>query len=632
MLPPPSVLTNKKCRPRLAVLLLALVASVGLTGCGPPGPRALLDGEKLLKEGRPAPAVERLQKAARLMPKDARAWNFLGLAHHGNQQPDEAIRAYQTAISLDRNLAAARYNLGCLYLEQNNLNAAATELYTYALLQPTSVDGLLKLGAAHLRAKRLREAETCFKSALELHPRHAEALNNLGVIQMQKRNFQEANNFFNLVRTQHPDYAPALLNFAVVNHQALNNRRGALEAYRKYLAANPPGADRMGIEAIVQQLDSELNPAPLVLHPVTPPPARTATVAAITAPVRIPTNQPVASVPSRTNPAAVAPVKPAVPPTNPVVVARHTPPPVVPPPRLLTNVTPSAPPNVPPSIPPNVPEIPATTVTDNFVVKPAQEIVVVPTANPVVLPTRPPPAGDSVTTEVVKPKPEAPKRGFIARLNPFSRKPKEADPKKPEKTAPGKSNLLAGAGPTTLPPAPVEQPPPPPIPRYPFQKPAAPGPGVRAQAEPPFQRGLKAHKAGNRKVAIDEYQNALRADPSWYDAYYNLGLAAQDTGQLGLSLIAYETALALKPESADARYNFALALKAGSYTQDAADQLTQLLHHSPGEVRAHLSLANICAQQLRQPAAAREHYLKVLELKPDHPEAARIRAWLDSNP
>ena len=611
------------------MLLLALVGSIGLTGCGPPGPRSLLDGEKLLKEGRPAQAVERLQKAARLMPKDARAWNFLGLAHHGNQQPDEAIRAYQTAISLDRNLAAARYNLGCLYLEQNNLNAAATELYTYALLQPTSVDGLLKLGVAHLRAKRLREAETCFKSALELHPRQPEALNNLGVLQVQKRNYQEANNFFNLVRVQHPDYAPALLNYAIINHQALNNRRGALEAYRKFLTANPPGADRAGIEAIVQQLDAELNPAPLVLHPVTPPPARTAAVATITATVRPPTNHPVTVVPPRTNSAPVAVVKPVLPPTNPVVVAHNPPPPVPSVPRPLTNVPPK---DVPP---PKVAEIPATSVTDNLVIKPAQEIDVVPVAKPivtpVVIPTRPPPAG-GVSPELAKPKPEAPKRGFIARLNPFSRKPKEADPKKPEMVPPGKSNPPDVTSPTTLPPAPVEQPPPPPIPRYPFQHPGAPGAGIRVQAEPAFQRGLKAHKAGNRKVAIDEYQNALRADPSWFDAYYNLGLAAQDIGQLGLSLIAYETALALKPESADARYNFALALKAGGYSQDAADQLAALLHHSPGEIRAHLSQANICAQQLRQPAVAREHYLKVLDLKPDHPEAARIRAWLTENP
>src|SRR6185503_352257 len=52
MLPPPSVLTNKKCRARLLIPLLALALGMGLTGCGPPGPRALLDGEKLIKDGR----------------------------------------------------------------------------------------------------------------------------------------------------------------------------------------------------------------------------------------------------------------------------------------------------------------------------------------------------------------------------------------------------------------------------------------------------------------------------------------------------------------------------------------------------------------------------------------------------
>jgi Flp pilus assembly protein TadD len=53
---------------------------------------------------------------------------------------------------------------------------------------------------------------------------------------------------------------------------------------------------------------------------------------------------------------------------------------------------------------------------------------------------------------------------------------------------------------------------------------------------------------------------------------------------------------------------------------------------NPDEVRAHLALGNLYAQQLRDPARARRHYLKVLELDPHNPQATDIRFWLLSNP
>jgi len=171
-----------------------------------------------------------------------------------------------------------------------------------------------------------------------------------------------------------------------------------------------------------------------------------------------------------------------------------------------------------------------------------------------------------------------------------------------------------------------------PVPRYPYQPVATPRPGNRAQAQPAFDRGVKAHRNGKPAQAIEEYQNALRADPAYFDACYNLGVAAQDTSNLGLALIAYETALALKADSVNARYNFALALRDSGFPQDAADQLRKLLATNPNEVRAHFSLANLGAQQLHQPVLAREHYTRVLELNPNHKEAGRIRAWLANNP
>jgi Flp pilus assembly protein TadD len=133
------VATNKKRSSDLRALALAAVA-IGLASCAPPGPDALLQGEQLIKQGRYEEAVARLKKATAILPKNAQAWNHLGLAYHGNRQPDEAARAYQAALALDHKLAAPHYNLGCLYLEQNNLDGATQELTTYTLLQKSDVE------------------------------------------------------------------------------------------------------------------------------------------------------------------------------------------------------------------------------------------------------------------------------------------------------------------------------------------------------------------------------------------------------------------------------------------------------------------------------------------------------------
>jgi len=60
--------------------------------------------------------------------------------------------------------------------------------------------------------------------------------------------------------------------------------------------------------------------------------------------------------------------------------------------------------------------------------------------------------------------------------------------------------------------------------------------------------------------------------------------------------------------------------------------LEKIVTASPNEVRAHLALGNLCAQQLHDGLRARQHYLKVLELDPANPQATDIRFWLSSNP
>jgi tetratricopeptide (TPR) repeat protein len=623
--------TNKNGGLTSASILIAMVLAL-LCGCTPPGPRALLKGERLIREGKHKQAIQQLQTATRLLPKSAQAWNHLGLAHHGAKQPEQAAHAYRQALALDQNLSAARYNLGCLLLEQNELAGAIDQLTSYTLLVPNAADGWLKLATAQLRARKLDLAEKNFKAVLESQSRHAEALNGLGIVQVQRKRPADGLYYFNQALAQNANYGPALLNAAILNHQNANNRPAALQKYRQYLALQPRPPNWDVVAATANQLDAELNPPAVQVartEPV-PPPVTRATEHALPQ-----TNIPTKASTTTSPPVAAAARTNTVFATNPPKVTAPTSPALtnLPPVATRTAVVETARP--PPVVPKTTTDVEVTRLQDDLIIQPPQDISVsAPASTPaktnvIVSPTPSNPMGTpSLSTQ---PKPD--KRSLLSRLNPFGGKAKPSSDTLgpailPDQSSTGK--IMAAASPSS--PVATIQPAPRPVPRYAYLSPAKPASGRHEEAMRYFSQGVKEYKARRISQAVSEYQKAAKANPAYFDAYYNLGLASYEMGNWRESLNAYEYALALKPDSADARYNFALALKRAGYPQDAAEELLRILQNKPGEARAHLSLANLYAQQLNQPQLAREHYVKVLESEPRHPQATEIRYWLAANP
>src|SRR6266850_6618976 len=69
-----------------------------LSGCMPPGPRALLEGKRLIEQGKYLPAVERLNSATTLLATNAQAWNYLGLACHYAGRIERSEQSYKRAV------------------------------------------------------------------------------------------------------------------------------------------------------------------------------------------------------------------------------------------------------------------------------------------------------------------------------------------------------------------------------------------------------------------------------------------------------------------------------------------------------------------------------------------------------
>lgn len=206
------------------------------------------------------------------------------------------------------------------------------------------------------------------------------------------------------------------------------------------------------------------------------------------------------------------------------------------------------------------------------------------------------------------------KRSFLSRLNPFHREGKVANTNASSVEATPTASSSANAS------------------AYRYTSPSSPVAGNRADAEQALSRGFEAQSAGKTADAARWFQQAAKSDPSCFEAHYNLALTQYALRDYAHALGVWEMALAVRPEAADARYNFALTLKAAGYPSEAAVELEKVLKANGNDTRAHLVLANLYAEQLRDRAKARVHYQRVLELDSQHPSATQIRYWLVANP
>jgi len=616
----------KKLVAPFPALLLTVLGLLLFNGCGQPGPRALLQGERLIHEGNYAQAVPRLELATHLLPKEARAWNHLGTAYHGAGRFSDAIKAYQQALALDRNLAVGHFNLGTLYLAQSNLTSAVLELTSYTGLQPNAPGGWVKLGTAQVRARQTDAGEKSFRQALKLNPHLPEAWNGLGLVQIQRRRYEEAALQFKAALHEQPGYTSALLNLAIVEHQYVNNRAFALQKYREYLALQPPPPNRDAVQQIAGQLDQELRqpvatnrPAPLVLRSNPPPSVapgtnQTPVVAAVPKSSVTSTSVPLLTSASPSRASASYPPEPTRPLSAPATLAAKA-------------ESPSAPPA----------NVEVVRLNDEEPIQPARDVAL----------NQPSPLAGATTTKTSLSNPDSisraapgatsspPKQkpGFVQQLNPQNWFRSEArlapsPVSQPVAETSQGSVPATNLGPATKTVGSSRSA----IARYKYRSPAAGEPGHRGEAERLLAQGIHAQEQNHLSDAIQTYRRAVKADPSFFDAHYNLGVAAYEVADLPQCLSAYEEALAVNPLSVKARFNFAVALQKADYPADAANEMEKLLAANPGEARAHFALANLYARQLGQPAQARAHYLRLLELEPQHPQATAIRYWLEANP
>ncbi len=116
-------------------------------------------------------------------PNLARAHAGLGAVYLKLGRTDEAMREFQTAVSLDLSNFIAHYNMGVIYLRQDRLDEAKTEFQAAVMLRPDRADFHNALATVYARQGLRNDAMNEYQTVLGLDPYFREARRHLESLQ-----------------------------------------------------------------------------------------------------------------------------------------------------------------------------------------------------------------------------------------------------------------------------------------------------------------------------------------------------------------------------------------------------------------------------------------------------------------
>jgi len=159
-----------------------------------------LYSEYLLDSGRFDEVIDILDSQTLIrMEHDALLWNYLGLAYMNKGDAKNAIKAFETAVSVDQEYADAFVNLGRLhfsdYLRIKEKSAYQKSIHNYKKaieVEPNNAEAFYGLGVAYMQERRDRDAIYLLEISLVLDPGLTKAYYFLGLAYLTNKNLNEA--------------------------------------------------------------------------------------------------------------------------------------------------------------------------------------------------------------------------------------------------------------------------------------------------------------------------------------------------------------------------------------------------------------------------------------------------------
>ncbi len=141
-------------------------------------------------------ALEAFRDATRFDPQEVMAFYNAGYVHSMLNQTEDALKCYQKAEATGEDVFEVIFQLGKLYLDIGDLDAAKTYLEKAVCLQPESWIPYLHLGECCEGLHMTDEAVTHYETTIKKNPTDACALSALGVLYNEKAENPEISTLF----------------------------------------------------------------------------------------------------------------------------------------------------------------------------------------------------------------------------------------------------------------------------------------------------------------------------------------------------------------------------------------------------------------------------------------------------
>ncbi|HET8547990.1 MAG TPA: tetratricopeptide repeat protein, partial [Bryobacteraceae bacterium] len=177
-------------------------------------------GAAFVGAGYPEQALPFLDAAVRQWPGNFKAWLALGQVHLELNRLPNARLSLEKALALNRNSPEVWNNLGGVAIAEGKNEEALRCFDTMLSIAPKSVYGLTNAALALSRLNRKADAERLYRQALEIDPKDSDTMDRLGLLIAQQGRTDEAIALFKQALTRDPQHVSAINNLGVAYAQA----------------------------------------------------------------------------------------------------------------------------------------------------------------------------------------------------------------------------------------------------------------------------------------------------------------------------------------------------------------------------------------------------------------------------
>ncbi|MCX7170535.1 MAG: tetratricopeptide repeat protein [Proteobacteria bacterium] len=213
--------------------------------------------KRLLDRDRNKEAAAICEQALHKAPRHARLWCALGAARRKLAQLPAAREAYESAISCDAAYSQAWCNLGEWHLASGNPELALKKFDQALALEKDLLEALNNRAAALYELGRFKDAEEAARAAIEIHPRVASLHVNLGNVLLHSGKARQAVKSFRKALECDPACPEAHMNLAMMLGET-HRYAEALAHIEHEIAVKGESAQRLASLALAQDSKGDI--------------------------------------------------------------------------------------------------------------------------------------------------------------------------------------------------------------------------------------------------------------------------------------------------------------------------------------------------------------------------------------